>query len=912
MVDKKISKKTLLTILISVIAAVILVFSYNFYNRLKEPVVPAIDAIPASAALVFEWKNSPKAWNDLSNNGLWKSLSKIKLFNKLTANINYLDSVFIADSKAIDILEDNSMFLSLHYGGNNNFDFLFLVNLPNARQRSYIKSFFDSEQIIEKRSFKGAKIYETILNNKREKFFFTAYKGIFIGSFSSILIENSIKQLNNGKSIAKDPGFIKINKTAGAKVDGNMFFNFKFFYRILSKYSHIEHRENLANLASFGWWTGLDITIKNEAILFNGFTLAPDSLNLYLNVFKDQPAPEMQLTSILPANTAFFIYYGFDNFKGYFKNYQNFIGDKKTYNYKREIQKLNDRFKTNIESDILSWIGNEMALVITNPKSQNIKNCTYAIFKTNDNEKALNKLNNLCSKVKSGSVNYDADETYKNFNIKHLDIPVLLPLFFGPLFQKMERSYFILIDNYIVFGNTKSALKDFINVNGFETTLPNDNSYKALSENMSGKSNLYIYCKPLYSLNIAKKYIYEDFFNSINDNFAHIKNIETIGIQYEQKDEILFTNICFKYSSANIAVDTNISFWETSIDTSIAGKPHFVTDHTDKSLKIIVFDILNNMYLLDFSGNIRWKTSLEEPLIGDIHIVDYYKNNKYQYLFNTKNYIYLIDLKGNMVENFPFKLPSSASNPMAVFDYEKRKNYRILINCDDKKTYNFNIKTKQVQGWNIPLSKKSVVKPVEYLNMGNKDYIIIPDSDGDIVIYDRRGVERIKVDEHINNSPKSKFYTDNAKQRIITSNKNGNIVKISARGFVEILALNSYSENHHFIFEDFNKDGQKDYIFLDDKILNIFGDDNKEIYIYEFSEEIIPEILCFYLTNHGTVLGFNAKNSDNIFLLNSDGLIKESANFKGNTPFIIGKTEDEQRLITGSGTFLYSYLLDLN
>jgi hypothetical protein len=105
----------------------------------------------------------------------------------------------------------------------------------------------------------------------------------------------------------------------------------------------------------------------------------------------------------------------------------------------------------------------------------------------------------------------------------------------------------------------------------------------------------------------------------------------------------------------------NPSNWEVELDAQLYGKPWFIRNHHTGKLNVVAFDKLSNMYLIDHNGMIQWKIPLMEEPISPVYPVDYYKNGKIQYLFNTKNYLYLIDLNGNYVADYPVKLITNAT-----------------------------------------------------------------------------------------------------------------------------------------------------------------------------------------------------------------------------------------------------------
>ena len=127
--------------------------------------------------------------------------------------------------------------------------------------------------------------------------------------------------------------------------------------------------------------------------------------------------------------------------------------------------------------------------------------------------------------------------------------------------------------------------------------------------------------------------------------------------------------------------------WKVKLDADPAVRPFFFQNHNTGATEIFIQDQKNNIYLISASGKILWKAAIRERITGDIFMIDYYRNGKYQLLFNGKDYLHLIDRNGNYVDKYPVKLRSPASNTLAVFDYENNKDYRLFIAGEDKKIY---------------------------------------------------------------------------------------------------------------------------------------------------------------------------------------------------------------------------------
>ena len=89
------------------------------------------------------------------------------------------------------------------------------------------------------------------------------------------------------------------------------------------------------------------------------------------------------------------------------------------------------------------------------------------------------------------------------------------------------------------------------------------------------------------------------------------------------------------------------------MDTTVVIKPTLVVNHNTSEKEIFVQDLANRVYLINGTGRVQWKQAVDGPILGGVHQVDFYKNGKLQYLFNTARKIHLIDRNGNYVERYP-------------------------------------------------------------------------------------------------------------------------------------------------------------------------------------------------------------------------------------------------------------------
>ncbi len=395
----------------------------------------------------------------------------------------------------------------------------------------------------------------------------------------------------------------------------------------------------------------------------------------------------------------------------------------------------------------------------------------------------------------------------------------------------------------------------------------------------------------------------------VSRNPEVVKNFEALAVQFKALNNMYFTSVYVKHNPSYIRED--LSVWKAYLDAPVYGQPYFVKDHRTNNLKIVAFDTLNNMYLIDHDGNIDWKLNIGEKVISDVQTVDFYKNGKIQYLFNTANRIYLIDLLGRDVEGYPIRLKDKATNGLAVIDYDGDKNYRILIALDDNRVHNYDIKGKKVDGWKNPLSKGRVTARVRHLREAGKDYIIIADSEGNVKITDRRGRNRINLKSDLANGLRSDFYVNetNSKGIILTTDESGKLTYIKSNGRMETTDFGNFSKGHYFLYEDFNNAGGKDFIYLDGNKLTVFDRFKNIVFSWEFENEINSSPVIIPVSPREKIIGVVSGATGKIYLFDRNGNLLSTPDHIGKTQILIGSLNRDGQLnmIVGSGNTIYNY-----
>ena len=480
--------------------------------------------------------------------------------------------------------------------------------------------------------------------------------------------------------------------------------------------------------------------------------------------------------------------------------------------------------------------------------------------------------------------------------------------FFIPFINNKTFDHYLILEDCILFGQETGQLKRYFSDYKSGRILSKSTQFSPFIDNISESSNIFFYFNPGRSINLFATEVHQ---RDENAGAQPCENFHGFALQFSVWKELYYTN--FYFSSTSFHLPEQPYLWRTEIESEIIHGPFITKNHKTGGNGIIVFDNLNQVYLIDNYGQIQWKKLLTGPVISEVYLVDYYKNGKIQYLFNTNDRIYLFDLNGNNVEGYPVKLPVKATNPINVIDYADKKDYRLFFAGQDKKIYNFTIQGKPVNGWKNPKVPSTVTRPVQHLAVNKKDYIIIPQDDGQVLMTDRKGNTRMKIKKSFRNALRSSFYENktNSKGSIITTDINGNLVYIPEKGKVSTSSFGKFTSEHYFFYEDFDNDNYHDFIFIDKNRLSVFNRFKKPILEYEFENPVDLPPQLIKLSKNLTLLSFTFSNGKEFYLFSNKGLINEMNQVEGNTITKIADINNDgvPEIIIGEGKNIKCYPL---
>ena len=737
---------------------------------------------------------------------------------------------------------------------------------------SYANSFFpESEQI---QSLLNNGIYGQDSTCFRDAncacLFSTAASGWLIKKGNKIipysdngLVDEIENQLNNPNKIYAHPDFQKVQATLGNSVGTHMYLN----YSLLNAYGLPDFPKDVRPVVErfangIDGMAAFDVLTKPEVLVLNGYSFPADSSSL--KPLKYQRPVHNSIVNVLPFNTRLMLHYGMSDFASYWEEFAD----------KQKIELFNKTYNTDVEEQFVNSLSEVAFCEIS-------KSLTPVfVARMNDPAVVIQFMDRISSKF--GVIESASTQGYV---LKRLTIKEFVPTIFGEMFNPIKNCSYAIVDQYLVISNDFSALQDIISCYRSGRTLDLSENFKTFQNNMLESANVSLY--------------------------VPCANDKVFSMQFAADKDLVYS--CMSLRKIGMTKEESNVQWKANLDAPLKGKPYIVSGLTSQTNNVVVFDAQNQMYLIDSDGHVLWNRQMPETPLSDVKEVDYFRDGKRQFLFNTANFLMLVDRNGEPVEGFPKRLLAEASNGLSVFDYDGSKNYRVMLCGTDRFVYNYDLRAGEVEGWNRHRTDVLVYKPVQHLVADNKDFIIVTDSEGTVRILDRQGRIRIPLVGDLKKSQAADLYENrtNHKGIILTSDEVGNLLYIAFDGGLARTDFGGFSDSHFFLYEDFNGDNDPDFIYLDGKELQIFDRFKKVLYSHEFDAMIQTKPVFFDLSRNKRLLGVVSENAREIYLIDSKGSMIRNSGLVGETPFAVGSLHgnNEINLLTGVGNSLFNYLI---
>lgn len=352
-----------------------------------------------------------------------------------------------------------------------------------------------------------------------------------------------------------------------------------------------EESDIVTSLGNSLLYSAFNVNLENERLSFAGYTNLKDSTQSYIKALSEVSPGKYGAYNVITDQASVYLAMCFDNFDDFREKLEKEFASQKTddYNdYSKNIKKVEKLLKINLQEDFFSWIGTEIAYVSMRPNANSRDKDMMVVINANDIEKAKEGLDHITNQIRKRSpIKFDK-VNYKEYEINYMEIKGFFKMFFGKLFGKLEKPYFTIIDQYVVFSNSPSNLMDAIDDFIKGKTLSHSKAFTDFKENFDNKCNVSVFVQTPKMYSQLFFFSKPDKRKGIQKNKELIVSFTRVGFQLVSDGKMFKTTLIVDHDPEALN-DADLEKFESAAEDlfkgeyeSLAFKPGLTTEELSK------------------------------------------------------------------------------------------------------------------------------------------------------------------------------------------------------------------------------------------------------------------------------------------------------------------------------------------
>ncbi len=780
-----------IVILAVLILAAAGVAAYKFWFTDPPPVV--WDLVPESAIVVYESANTVQSWNHIQAQSVWHHLEQIPYYANIGTGIETLDSLSGKEGQLDRLVQGKPFVFSLHRTAQNQLGVLFFVRLDDIRDFDVLKKLISQYQsrddfTFQDRNYQNFTIHEAVNPEYQEVFSYVIHQNYFIGSFTSVLVEDVIRNISNPSQSSFSSSNPQLSQVAKLENDqGNLYINTRKIPQLLAVFTKDIEGTDLSTISNLAESTYLDIKMDENQILLNGFTLLDESNSQYLYSVSGTQGHGLGFKQLLTRDVAHLYHLTFNDSRVWHDRLKNFWKQHQPAQLKRyqTLEQLNWD-----PGGLVRAQSREIGLAVMETL-ENEPPDRIAYLKCADFNEGLMQLNRLSELAVEGQTDSLYREEFGSMEIRQLSIDDFPRKLWGELFSGFNQTFYMPYQEYLLLSNSIQALKDLVKAVEAQDTWGKTVKMEQFLESSLPEANLSYYLNLAKSWSLLETRLSAPWQQFFQDHEKVLKGFDLLNFQFMDIGDKFYTSGIITYSPQSQARTEVVQRFQpvqqVTFNRSLITRPFVVRNHNNGNREVFIQDSAYHIHLISSQGRILWSDSLPSRIQGEVSQVDYYKNNKLQYLLATAGSIHLIDRNGNSVEGFPVSVPTeTVLRNLRAIDYDNSKNYRLIASDDNGQIYMLDKQGKLLEGWNPKRMDDQLLTAPQHIRVRGRDCIIAVQENGMIHVMNRRGRNYSGFPLDLKGPTRSPLFieigTGFNSTYITTINSGGTIIKFNLEG----------------------------------------------------------------------------------------------------------------------------------
>lgn len=516
--------------------------------------VQGMSVIPNDALYVFRTEKPLSAWTELRQHPAWEHLRQQPYFGKLTESANEISNTLQGKEELLTALADREVLISAHPVSPKNYDFLFTVDIGRVGQFSelvqrYVRPFLlklDYDAVEKK--YKNFNTFELSAPGSETVLHLAFMENLLLLSWDKALLQRSLDHRRK-PNFAKEERFVAVEGQTASGGLGQLFLPMERLDDFMAYYDD-EENPYVKGMSKALYFSGFELSVEQagnfgtqDLLTIQGPTRVRDSVRSVFHALLLSGQGDLSAHKVIPQQLSFYASFTFTDF---FEFYNNALGllqdDELAYeNYEKRKLQVENYLKIDLEDDFFNWMGDEIAFAQLPPEQFQKPEDGFALFlQARDASEARRSLKHITEQIRKKTPVKFKSYKHRGQSINFMHVKGFFKLFMGKYFEKIEKPYFTIIEDFVVFSNSAEALEHIIDDYVLGTTLLRDRHYKAFWDNFSSSSSFFGYAYTPLGMKRLKEFLDEETWETILLNESYVKCFPQMGFQLRADDDHTF------------------------------------------------------------------------------------------------------------------------------------------------------------------------------------------------------------------------------------------------------------------------------------------------------------------------------------------------------------------------------------
>lgn len=628
-------KRSLLFLIITFIISFGLYQVYVFYFDNNDN-IQSIYLVPKDAVYIIESQKPINNWDDISKSDIWKHLNTNTYFNTLAKNLNKLDTIFKQKQGVFNRIGNREILISAHVYAPKQYGFLYVVDLQKIAKLNVVKNnlntIINSNYKVSKRHYKEHEITEIYDLKNHETLYISFIKNQMIASYTHTLVEASIDQYSNPE-IGRNLNFIEVKKHVGYNDMFRLYFQYDYLDEFVNVFSDTpgDLTKTLSKSLEF---SGFSFDLEKNAIVANGITNTNNQASTYLKALQKSGQGKRTIKNIVPKNTAIYLSFGFKSYEDFYSNFETIQKENpgQFKSYAEGTSQIESFLKINLKTHFMSWIDDEIALIQLHSNVSDSKKDVALILKTKAIDDAKDNLDFILEQIRKRTPVKFKEVNYNGYAINFMSIKGFFKILLGDLFSNIEKPYFTIIEDFVIFSNEPNTLKSIINAYTNKETLNYFKAFNDFNKRFDNRSSVFAYINTPNLYNTAYDFVDIATKKQLKTNKDYFICFPQIGIQLTPNKNDFKSQLILEYQTPD-KVKSSYTFDDAKPKTVITTPTSLTEENINKDT---VFNI-PELYPSDLTARVFTKKYSNGNTKFSVELKDGLKHGSYEAYYQNGN-----------------------------------------------------------------------------------------------------------------------------------------------------------------------------------------------------------------------------------------------------------------------------------